>query len=88
MRHSSLHSTSLRVTPLTLLAPDVILLGGGMAEAMPDLLTEEIDSALKKHLMPSFKKSYEIRVATLEDDAGITGAAAWAQENFASGDKA
>lgn len=65
-----------------MLAPDVILLGGGLVEAMPDLLTEEIDTSLKNHLMPSFKKTYEIRVARLGDDAGVTGAAAWAQKNF------
>jgi glucokinase len=67
-----------------LLAPDVILLGGGLVEAMPDVLTEEIEKSLKKHLMPSFKKSFEIRTASLGDYAGVTGAAAWAQENFCS----
>ena len=65
-----------------LLAPDLILLGGGLVEAMPDLLKEEIETSLQEHLMPSFKNSFEIRIASLGDDAGVMGAAAWARENF------
>ncbi|WP_010586787.1 ROK family protein [Schlesneria paludicola] len=66
---------------VNLLAPDVIVLGGGLVEALPKLFLEEIGKALAKQVMPSFSKSYEVRIARLGDDAGAMGAAAWARHN-------
>ena len=65
---------------VNLLAPDVIVLGGGLVEALPKLFTEEVDKALKRHTMPAYEGSFELRVAKLGDDAGAMGAAAWAQQ--------
>ena len=70
------------VSAVHLLAPEVILLGGGLIEAMPELLPKEIKRSLNTQLMPSFQDTYELRTAKLGDDAGVTGAAAWAQKNF------
>ena len=62
---------------VNLLAPDVIVLGGGLVEAMPTLYVDEVAKSLAKHVMPSYLKSYELKVAKLGDDAGVLGAAAW-----------
>ena len=64
---------------VNLLAPDVIVLGGGLVEALPKLFLEEITKAVAKQTMPSFAKTYELKIAKLGDDAGAMGAAAWAR---------
>jgi len=67
-----------------LLAPDTILLGGGLVEAMPDLFRDEVTNAIDQHLMPSFKRTFIVVVAELGDDATVTGAAALARERAAA----
>ena len=64
---------------VNLLAPDVIVLGGGLVEALPKLYLDEVGKALSKHVMPSYEKTYELKAAKLGDDAGTMGAAAWAR---------
>ena len=66
---------------VNLLAPDVIVLGGGLVEAMPDIYKEEVTSVVKQAAMPVFDGSYQIKVSELGDDAVAKGAAAWAEEN-------
>lgn len=66
------------------LAPDVIVLGGGLVEAMPDLYVEQVTSAAKKWVLPPYSKTYEIVAAKLGDDAVALGAAAWAETTFAA----
>jgi glucokinase len=63
-----------------LLAPDKVVLGGGLVEAMPELITESVRTAAVDRVMPSFAKSFEVVAAELGDDATVMGAAAWAQE--------
>ena len=62
---------------VNLLAPDVIILGGGLVEAMPKLYLEEVNAAINQHSLPSFAGSFEVRVAKLGDEAGALGCAAW-----------
>jgi glucokinase len=64
---------------VNLLAPDVVLLGGGLVEEMPDLFRQEVSAAIKKRAMPAFKKSFKLVTAELGDDASVKGAAAWAR---------
>lgn len=59
-----------------LLSPDIILLGGGLVEAMPDLFIEAVSDTINKHLLPSFHGTFKIKIATLGDDAVVKGAAA------------
>lgn len=66
-----------------LLAPDVIVIGGGLVEAMPELYVEQVTAAAKKWVLPPYAKSYEIAAAKLGDDAVALGAAAWAETSFA-----
>lgn len=62
---------------VNLLAPDVIVLGGGLVEALPKLFLDEVGKTVAKKVMPSFLKTYELKVAKLGDDAGAMGSAAW-----------
>ena len=65
-----------------LLCPDIIVLGGGLVEAMPELYVESVATAAKKAVMPSFVDTFKIVAAKLGDDAGVLGCAAWAQKTF------
>ncbi|MEZ6096728.1 MAG: ROK family protein [Pirellulaceae bacterium] len=72
------------VTLVHLLAPDVVVLGGGLVEAMPDLFVDTISKEVANRVLPSMKDVYQIRVAELGDDSAIMGAAAAARDEFAS----
>lgn len=51
---------------------------------LPKLFTEEVEKSLKRHIMPAYEGTYELRVAKLGDDAGAMGAAAWSQQSVIS----
>jgi len=63
---------------VNLLAPDVIVLGGGLVEAMPELLTKQVAASATRTAMTAYENSFEVAPAALGDDAAIMGAAAWA----------
>lgn len=65
---------------VNLLAPDVVLIGGGMAEDMPELWRREVEGALKARVMPSFENAFKVALAELAGNATVIGAAAWAQK--------
>ena len=65
-----------------LIAPDIIVLGGGLVEAMPDLMLTEVRKAVQDFVIPSYQGSYKIVPAALGDDATVKGAAAWAQHEI------
>jgi glucokinase len=67
-----------------LLGPDVVVLGGGLVEAMTDLFVSEVHDTAVQRVMPSFADSFEVVPASLGDDAGVMGCAAWAQHVVAS----
>ncbi len=64
---------------VNMLGPDVVVLGGGLAEAMPDLIQPVVEKAARARAMPAFEKTFEVVVAELGDDATAAGAAGWAQ---------
>jgi glucokinase len=66
---------------VTLLTPEVIVLGGGLVEAMPDLFVEAVGQAARARAMPSLAKSFKVVAAKLGDDAGAMGAAAWIERH-------
>ena len=68
-----------------LLAPDYVVLGGGMVEAMPKLFVEAVEATARKKVLPSFTKSFKVVPAELGDDAVAIGAAAWARELITGG---
>jgi glucokinase len=65
---------------VNLLGPDVVILGGGLVEAMPEIYVEEVARSANARVMPSFEGSFKVVAATLADDATVMGAAAWAQD--------
>ena len=63
---------------VNLLAPDVVVLGGGLVEAIPRLALEEVRAGLAETAMASFAKQVKVVEADLGDDATTLGAAALA----------
>lgn len=66
-------------TLVNLLAPDVVVLGGGLVEAMPGIYVEEVGKVTQQRVMAPFKGVFKIVVSQLGDDAVAKGAAAWAE---------
>ncbi|MFN3157971.1 MAG: ROK family protein [Rubinisphaera brasiliensis] len=62
-----------------MLAPERIILGGGLVEAMPDFFQKKIKDGMNEWLLPAYADCAEVVVAKLGDDAGIQGATAWAR---------
>ena len=67
------------VTMVHLLSPDIVIIGGGLAEAFPKLLVKNAEEYAKTRVMPSFKDSFKVVLAKLGDECGVLGAAAWAK---------
>ena len=65
------------VTLVHLLAPDVVVMGGGLVEAMPDLIVSTAEETSRNRVLPSFRDSYKVVAAELGDDSAVKGAAAW-----------
>ena len=66
---------------VNLLAPDVVVLGGGLVEAMPRLALEEVRLGLKETAMASLAQQVKVVEADLGDDATTLGAAALVAES-------
>lgn len=72
---------------VNLMLPDVVVLGGGLVEAMPDIFVEVVGETARGRVMKPFAELFEVVAAQLGDDAVVLGAAAWAAECLAaSGD--
>ena len=69
-------------TAVNFFAPEVVVLGGGLVEAMPDLWVKQVSKAAKSALMPSYGKRLNVVAAQLADDATALGAAAWARSEI------
>jgi glucokinase len=65
---------------VNLLAPDVLVLGGGLVEALPGLYIEEVRQSIQLTALPAFTTHLKVVAARLGDDAGAMGAAALAAE--------
>ena len=67
------------------LNPDMIVLGGGVVEALDDKFIDNIRKAAKKYALPDTLKGVQIVRAELGDDAGVLGAAALARQRLNTG---
>jgi len=67
-----------------LLAPDIVVLGGGLVEAMPELFVDEVQRAARGRVLPSYADSFRVVAAELGDDAAVLGTASWAREEIGS----
>lgn len=67
------------------LNPEMIVLGGGVVEALEEDFIKKIRKAAKKYALPDTLKGVQIVRAELGDDAGVLGAAALARQRLNSG---
>ena len=65
---------------VNLLAPEVIVLGGGMIEAMSEIMLPRIRQAMRPRVMDAFTDTYRLKPAALGDYAVTLGAAAMARD--------
>lgn len=66
---------------VNLMGPDMVVLGGGLVEAMPKLFVSEVSATAKKRALPTLADSFEVVAAELGDDAAVIGAAAWSRRS-------
>lgn len=71
------------VNVVHLLAPDKIVLGGGLVEAMEELFVSTVSKVAHRCVMEAYRDRFEVVAARLGDDAAVLGAAAWAQKSHA-----
>ncbi len=64
---------------INILNPEVVVLGGGVIEALADEMMSVIIETAKDYAMPGTLKGVEIIASKLGDNAGITGAAVLAR---------
>ncbi len=61
---------------INILAPDVVILGGGLVEALPKLYIDSVRIGIKRNVLPSLADQHKLKIAELGDLATATGAAA------------
>jgi glucokinase len=64
---------------VNILNPEIVVLGGGIIEALGDEMMDIIRKTAKEHAMPGAMKGVQIVDSHLGDDAGITGGAVLAK---------
>jgi glucokinase len=76
------------VNLIHMLTPEVIVLGGGLVEALSHLYLEEVKQVVSDNVLECYKDIYKIKIAELGDDAGAIGAGLWAANRHAPISKA
>ncbi len=66
---------------VSVMCPDVVVLGGGLVEAMPEIYVETVTETARNIAMRPLAKLFRVVAAELGDDAGVMGAAAWAEKS-------
>lgn len=67
---------------INLLGPDLVVMGGGLVEAMPEIFVDYIRKVARKRVMNAFRRTFNVVPAKLMDEAGVIGAAAWAEHTL------
>jgi glucokinase len=68
---------------INILNPEVVVVGGGLIEALQDEMMPTLVKTAKDHVMPGTLSGIEITASKLGDNAGITGAAVLARRGTA-----
>lgn len=68
---------------VNIVSPEMIVLGGGLIEALGDEPVKAVDKVVRKYAMPHTMDNVPIVRAALGDDAGILGAAVLARDELA-----
>jgi glucokinase len=82
VRKAAEHLGMAIVTVVHLLAPDTIVLGGGLVKAMPQLIISTAESVARQRVLPSLRDGFSVVEARLGDDATVMGAAALARQSI------
>jgi glucokinase len=78
--HEAAEYTGIAVSNLiNLLSPDVVVLGGGLIDALEDEIMPIINEQVQSHALLRFLRKPEVFATKLGDKAGITGAAVLAR---------
>jgi glucokinase len=64
------------------LNPELVVLGGGLVVAMPQLIRREVGKSIAAHATQKASRSVKVVVAKLGDHAGTLGAAVFASDMF------
>jgi glucokinase len=64
------------------LNPDLVVLGGGLVESMPQLLRREVANAVKAHCAPKAARVLKVKVSKLHNHAVTAGAAKLALDMY------
>jgi glucokinase len=64
---------------INLISPEVIVIGGGVTGSLGDTFTERIWDFAQKYALPGAAANIKFVTASLQDDSGIIGAAAYAK---------
>jgi len=83
VRSAARHIGAAVANTVNLLAPDIVVLGGGLVEALPDIMLEEARKVICSQAMKAFTKDLKIAAAELGDNATVMGAAALASDTGA-----
>lgn len=67
---------------VTLLSLPLVLLGGGLTEAMGPPFADRVQSEVRKHVFPRLLQKVRVVPTRLEDEAGLLGAALLARDRF------
>lgn len=67
---------------INLLSPEIIVIGGGMTKAIGPSFPERIWEIAQKYALPRATENVRCVMASLGDEAGITGAACYARDRF------
>ena len=67
---------------VNILNPDMIVLGGGLVEAMPGLIARKAEKTMRRLALPSAARHVKVAVAKLGDHAIVMGAAKRARDLF------
>ncbi len=68
---------------VTLLSLPRIVMGGGLTEAIGQPFVDRVAESMRQHVFPDRAREAQVVASTLEDDAGVIGAAQLARERFA-----
>ncbi len=67
---------------VNVLNPDMIVLGGGVVEAMPSLISREAEKTMRAHALPTSARHVKVAVAKLGNYSIVMGAAKRADDLF------
>jgi glucokinase len=71
-------------TVVNLIAPEVVVIGGGLTKALGASFPERIWEIASRYALPRATENVRCVMAALGDDAGVTGAATYAKDRFTS----